>query len=140
MPVPAGERGLLPTPELAEVDQRRIDRARRLAEQRSGLTFAVHIGLADTTPRRTALRLLGELDDPERSVVVLCDPAQRALEIVTGEQSRRVLDDYACRLAAASMQGNLAAGDITGGLVAGLVQLGQAASRPRTLHLDRSTG
>ena len=44
-------------------------------------------------------------------------PSFRALEIVTGRQARRVLDDVECRLAAATMQTSFVAGDIVGGLV-----------------------
>ena len=51
--------------------------------------------------------------------------------------ARLVLDDFDCRLAAASMQTSFAVGDIVGGLANGIQQLGQSARRPATLHTVR---
>lgn len=119
----------------AELD--RLKRAQRNAEQLSGLTFSLFVGVSEEDSRGYARRLHGALDDPGRSVLVMCDPAFRALEIVTGEQARRYLDDIECRLAAASMQTSFVAGDIVGGLVIGIQQLGESARHPRTLHTVR---
>jgi len=68
---------------------------------------------------------------------VMCDPEFHKLEIVTGVEARRVLDDLECRLAAAAMQTSFAGGDIVGGLAAGIQQMGEAARQPRTLHASR---
>ena len=88
-------------------------------------------------PRPYAEQLHDGLPVPEDSVLVLCDPRARALEIVTGSRVRRVLDDYDCRLAAMSMQSSFRAGDVIGGLVNGVQQLGQSARHPETLHSSR---
>lgn len=104
------------------------------AETLSGLTFSLYVGAAEGSSRPYAQQLHAGLDDPGRSVLVLCDPQARALEIVTGAETRRHLDDRACALAAAAMQSSFAVGDIVGGLVLGVQQLGEAARAPRTLH------
>lgn len=116
-----------------------LDRLRRAvdnAESVSGLIFSVFLGIAEEDSRGYAERLHAGLTDPDNSVLVLCDPEFRALEIVTGTQARRDLDDVECRLAAASMQSSFAGGDIVGGLVVGIQQLGEAARKPRTLHVN----
>lgn len=116
-----------------------LDRLRRAvdnAESVSGLIFSVFLGIAEEDSRGYAERLHAGLTDPDNSVLVLCDPEFRALEIVTGTEARRELDDVECRLAAASMQSSFAGGDIVGGLVVGIQQLGEAARKPRTLHVN----
>lgn len=118
-------------------EQERVRRAVRNAEVSSGLTFSVFLGRAEDDPRGYAERLHGTLDDPGTSVLVLLDPFVRALEIVTGVQARRTLDDVECGLAAASMQSSFAGDDLVGGLVLGIQQLGEAARAPRTLHAHR---
>lgn len=45
-----------------------------------------------------------------------------------------VPDDPACRLAVATMTSSFLAGDLIGGLVRGIQQLGEAAHHPATLH------
>jgi uncharacterized membrane protein YgcG len=113
----------------------RLERAIHNAEAMSGLTFSVYVGFSEEDPRAYARRLHGALPDPASSVLLLCDPSLRALEIVTGSLARRRLNDLECRLAAASMQSSFVAGDIVGGLVLGIQQLGEAGRAPRTLHV-----
>jgi len=98
----------------------RINWAVQNAERLSGLKFSVFVGIAEEDSRAYAERLHGALDDPPRSVLVLCDPEFHVLEIVTGAVARRGLDDVECGLAAASMQTSFVAGDIVGGLVIGV--------------------
>lgn len=119
----------------AELD--RLTRAQRNAEAASGLTFSLFVGVSEEDSRAYAERLHGALDDPDRSVLVMCDPGFHALEIITGVLARRTLDDVECRLAAVSMQTSFVAGDIVGGLVNGIQQLGESARAPRTLHESR---
>ncbi len=118
-----------------EID--RLKRAQSNAERLSGLTFSLFVGVSEEDSRAYAVRLHSALLDPDRSVLVMCDPEFRALQIVTGAQARRHLDDIECRLAAASMQTSFVAGDIVGGLVTGIQQLGESARHPRTLHTAR---
>ncbi|GAB3701532.1 DUF5130 family protein [Mariniluteicoccus flavus] len=113
-----------------------LKRAVHNAEKASGLKFSTYVGETEGDPRDHARDLLNKLDDPARSVLVLCDPVNRALEIVTGSEARRWLDDGECRLAAATMESNFEAGDIAGGLVNGIQQLGGAARHPELLHVS----
>jgi uncharacterized membrane protein YgcG len=129
-PVPAGDSF---TPSQREW----LKRAVRNAEAVSGLTFSLFVGVSEEDSRAYAERLHKALAHPDHSVLVMCDPEFHRLEIVTGAQARRVLDDLECRLAAASMQTSFAGGDIVGGLAVGIQQLGEAARQPRTLHMSR---
>ena len=115
----------------------RLMRAVQHAERISGLTFSVYVGVSEEDPRAYAERLHSALEDPPHSVLIMCDPGFRALEIVTGSEARRRLDDVECRLAAATMRTSFEADDIIGGLVHGIAQLGDAAYQPPTLHATR---
>jgi hypothetical protein len=115
----------------------RLVKAVQHAERISGLTFSVYVGVSEEDSRAYAERLHGALDNPARSVLIMCDPSFRALEIVTGAEARRQLDDVECRLAAATMRTSFEADDIVGGLVHGIAQLGEAAYEPPTLHATR---
>ncbi len=127
VPVPAGDA-------LSVAEQAQISRAVRNAERLSGLIFSVYVGAAGTDGRAYARRLHQALEDPARSVLVLCDPPSKVLEVVTGEQARRQLDDVSCGLAVASMKSFFLGGDLIGGLAWGVQQLGEAAQQPQTLH------
>src|SRR5215207_9651290 len=128
--VPAGD-------SFTPAETERLMRAVQHAERISGLTFSVFVGVSEEDSRAYAERLHKSLIDPDHSILVMCDPEFRRLEIVTGKAARRVLSDLECRLAAAAMQTSFAGGDIVGGLAAGIQQLGEAARQPRTLHASR---
>ena len=122
---------------LTQEELRRLEKAVHNAEVFSGLTFSVFVGIAEEDARAYAERLHGALENPADSVLVLCDPEFHVLEIVTGSEARRWLTDVECGLAAATMQTSFIVGDIVGGLVAGVQQLGEAARHPRTLHTTK---
>ena len=125
----------MPAGEAFSADQRaQIARAIRNADTVSGFRFSVYVGASDGETRPFAERLHAALDEPADSVLVLVDPAARRLEIVTGRQVATVLDDSEAGLAALAMQSAFAAGDLVGGLCAGVQQLGEHARRPPTLH------
>jgi hypothetical protein len=111
-----------------------IDRAIRDAETLCRFEFSVFVGRADGESRPFAERLHAALVAPERSVLVLVDPAAKQLEIVTGRQARRVLDDTQVELAALTMQSAFAAGDLVGGITQGVHQLAEHAHRPQVRH------
>lgn len=119
---------------LSVADADRLRRALHNAETMSGLVFSLYVGDPEEDPPGYAARLHRDLDDPPRSVLVMYDPQSEALEIVVGTEAGRQLDGRACALAAASMQTSFAGGDLVGGLVTGLQQLGEAARAPRVLH------
>ena len=81
-----------------------------------------------------AQRLHAALSSPDRSVLILVDPAARAFEVVTGSVVRRSLSDDAVRLAAARMHSAFEGGDLVGGIKHGVGQLADAARQPATLH------
>ncbi len=115
-----------------------LERAVRHAEDSSGLRFSVYVGGADSETRPFATKLHEQLDDPDHSVLVYVDPPGRRLEIVTGDQAKRQLPDSQCGLAALTMQASFAAGDLTGGLVTGIQQLGEHAHQLPMLHTDNA--
>jgi hypothetical protein len=111
-----------------------IDKAIRDAEQMSRYEFSVYVGASDGETRPFAQRLHAALAVPERSVLVLVDPAARIVEVVTGSVARRDLDDAEVKLAVLAMQSAFAAGDLVGGIVAGVHQLAEHARRPTLQH------
>jgi uncharacterized membrane protein YgcG len=116
-------------------DQRyEIDRAIRAAETVCRFEFSLYVGPAQEAPAAFASRLHASLIAPERSVLIMVDPAARMLEIITGSVVRRVLADDAVRLAAVAMESRFAEGDLGGGIKRGISQLAEAALQPATLH------
>jgi Domain of unknown function (DUF5130) len=113
-----------------------IDRSIREAEAICRYEFSVYVGAAKGDPRAFAERLHSALVVPERSVLVMVDPADRVLEIVTGAEVRRDLDDSEVSLAAIQMQSAFAEGDMVGGIKRGLSTLAEHARKPRTLHAE----
>jgi uncharacterized membrane protein YgcG len=113
-----------------------IDKAIRDAETVCRFEFSVFVGGSDGETRPFAERLHAALAAPERSVLVMVDPSARILEIVTGAEVRRDLEDPEVRLAALTMQATFAAGDLVGGIKQGVMMLAEHARRPRMLHAE----
>ena len=113
-----------------------IDKAIRDAETVCRFEFSVFVGASEGEARPFSERLHAVLAAPDRSVLVMVDPTSRIVEIVTGAEVRRVLDDSEVRLAALSMQAAFAAGDLVGGICQGVAMLAEHARRPRMLHAD----
>ena len=111
-----------------------IDKAIRDAETECRYEFSVYVGPADEDTRAFAERLHASLVAPAISVLIMIDPVARAIEVVTGAQARRDLDDSEVRLALADIQTQLAHGDLAGGIVRGINRLAAYARGPRTLH------
>jgi hypothetical protein len=111
-----------------------IDKAIRDAETVCRIEFSVYVGRSEAETRPFAERLHATLVAPDRSVLVLVDPAARLLEIVTGADARRVLDDAEVKLAALTMQSAFAEGDLVGGITRGVQQLAEHARRPLLRH------
>ena len=111
-----------------------IDRAIRAAETASRFEFSVYVGHCDGETRPFAERLHAALVSPDRSVLILVDPAARLLEVVTGAVVRRSLTDEQVALAVAGMESSFAGGDLVGGIKHGVGQLAEAARKPATLH------
>jgi hypothetical protein len=107
----------------------RVDEALRLADASTGLTFSVYIGELGDPTRDAAETLIGQLVDPDTSVLIAISPNQRLLEIVTGSIARKRILDRDAKLAALSMSAAFTGGDLGGGIVAGLAQLAEHAGR-----------
>ncbi len=111
-----------------------IDKAIRAAEQCSRFEFSVFVGNAGTEPVIFAHRLHGSLATPDRSVLVLVDPGQRTIEVVTGRAVRRNLSDSSVGLAVLAMQSAFGSGDLAGGIRRGVTMLAEQSREPKTLH------
>lgn len=111
-----------------------IDTAIRMAEQASRFEFSVFRGVSEGDPRAFAERLHAAMAAPDRSVLVMLDPVNRALEVVTGSAVRRHLSDSEVQLAIAAMQSELAQGEEVAALTRGVRMLGEHAVPQRTLH------
>ena len=112
-------------------DQRyEIDRAIRAAEMVCRYEFSVFVGASEGETGPFSQKLHASLIAPERSVLIMVDPAVRLLEVVTGPQAHSVLDDHQIELAVLTMKSAFAAGDLVGGITHGLQQLAQHAQRP----------
>ena len=108
----------------------RLDEALRLADQTTGLRFSIYCGELDEPTRGAAEKLHSELPDPAGTVLLAASPEQRVLEIVTGEQARKRLQDRDCKLAAFSMAAAFNGGDLAGGFINGLSMLVNLAGKP----------
>lgn len=113
--------------EFSRGQQVRIDRAMREAETTSRFEFSVFVGHAQGSARDYARRLHSALTAPERSVLVLVDPAARQLEIVTGAAARASLPDDDVREVASEMEADFASGELVDGIIRGVGRLADAA-------------
>ncbi len=114
--------------------RQQIDKAIRDAETESRYEFSVYVGPADENTRAFAERLHAALVTPARSVLLMVDPVARVLEVVTGDEARRDLDDNDVRLALAEMQSQFAHDDLTGGIVRGINRLAAYARGARPIR------
>lgn len=118
-------------------DQRNeIEKAIREAERISGREFSVYVGESTGDSRRAAEVMHSALPHPGNSVLIHVDPVNRSLEIVTGASVRRSLTNQQVALASLTMQSAFGAGDLAGGLRAGIVQLASLAVPVTSLHTD----
>ncbi len=113
----------------------RLDEALTMASRETGISFTVYVGRLSGDTRATAEALFARLGDKAANGVLLAvDPAQRVLEIVTGQMSVKRLPDRSCALAALSMTAAFGSGDLIGGIVNGLRMLSDQAGHPHRLR------
>jgi hypothetical protein len=127
----------VPVGEFNAAERFQIDEAIRQAEQVSRFEFSVFVGRTEGEPRAFATQLHNSLVAPPRSILIMLDPAARALEIVTGGVVRRSLSDQEVELATLEMRSLIAQGDLVGGLRRGIQMLADHARAPDTLHADQ---
>jgi hypothetical protein len=115
----------------SSVQLARLDEALTLSARSTGLGFSVYLGDLGEDTRATAEGLhAGSGDNPAAAVLIAVSPAQRRVEVVTGNDSARRLPDRACNLAVMSMVASFKEGDLIGGLVSGLRMLSDQAGIP----------
>jgi uncharacterized membrane protein YgcG len=113
-----------------------LDKVIADAERLSGRHFAVHVGRSDGDPRQRSEALHAGLLDPSNSILIHVDPAERALEIVTGALVQSTLTNRQAAFAAINMQSAFATGDLERGLRAGIQQLARQSRAEHSLHTD----
>ncbi len=110
-----------------------LDEALTLASRTTGLDFSVYLGGLGSDTRAKAEELHAATARPSHAVLLAVSPGERAVEIVTGEESHRRLADRGAKLAVMSMVASFKEGDLAGGLVSGLRMLtDQAGHAPRS--------
>ena len=113
-----------------------IERAIDIAEQASGLKFGAFVGAlppAGRPPNSCCRQCPAGGLGP-----VAVDPSASTVDIVTGPDAQRWLDDTRCRLAVLTMSSRFSLGDIPGGLHDGIVVLGAGPASAVVVH--RRTG
>ena len=100
----------------------------REAETHCRLEFSVFVGAIEGDRRAYAESLHNKLVAPAKSVLILVDPAARALEVVTGEETREELTDDEVRLAVAEMTSMFAELELVDGIVTGVQTLARYAT------------
>lgn len=112
----------------------RLERARELAEQQTGVQFRIRVGTVDGDVKLAAERLLANIVRAPRepAVLILVSPGQRFVHIMTTPGAKRRISDGSAGLVALTMTSSFALGDLVGGLVNGLRQLADAAGSPAT--------
>lgn len=118
----------MPGGEFTREQRLSIAEAIRKAELRTRMEITAYVGSAEGDPRAFATQLHNTLAAPARTLVIMVDPAQRALEIVTGGWVRERLPDEQVQMTALEMQLAFAEGDIAGGLVRGIGSLADRAT------------
>lgn len=107
-----------------------LDEALTLASRTTGLQFSVYLGRLGPKSRAAAEALHASTSDPANAVLVAVSPAERVVEVVTGEASSRRLTNNGCRLAVMAMVASFKEGDLVGGLVSGLRMMADQAGEP----------
>ncbi|MDQ1682365.1 MAG: hypothetical protein QOG52_308 [Frankiaceae bacterium] len=114
-----------------QIDQ--IGRTLQRANRETGLHFSVFLGdpIDGSAPRDFAVHAHAALGDAlaRKAVLILVAPSARRVEIVTGSEVNHRVNDRACGLAALSMSGNFAGGDLPGGIVTGIRMLADSAGQ-----------
>lgn len=120
---------------LSESQRSELARVVEAARSVCGFGFGVYVGpLPDG--RDSALGHHAALPDAASAVLVAVDPSARAIEIVTGINTRSALDNRACEFAALAMKSCFVADDLVGGVREGVTLLAAHARHPQVMHLD----
>lgn len=113
-------------------DRQMIDAIIRSAEQLSRFEFSVYVGPAHGEPRPYATQLHNSLTVPAKSVLIMVDPDEKVLEIVTGGKVRAAVDDAKVLDTVGLMIDSFRRNDLVEGLNRGVAQLAELAHRGRS--------
>lgn len=106
----------------------RIDEALTRTSAETGLQFTVYVGALGARTRERAEELHATLGDSAADAVLIAvSPGERVVEVVTGEESVRRVDDHGAKIAVGSMVSRFTESDLVGGIVEGLRVLGDHA-------------
>jgi hypothetical protein len=108
-----------------------LDEALTVGSRTTGLCFSVYLGALEGDTRAAVEALHDLSPNAARAVLIAVSPAQRVVEVVTGEEAARRLPDRSCRLAVMSMVASFKEGDLIGGLVSGVRMLTDQAGVSR---------
>jgi hypothetical protein len=113
----------------------RLDEALTLAGRETGLLFTLWIGALGPRSRERAEELHASLgDSAAEAVVVAVSPGERVVEVVTGAESSRRIDDRGAKLAVMSMVASFKESDLVGGIVEGVTMLADQAGAAHHQH------
>lgn len=104
-----------------------ISKAIRTAEVASRIEFSVFVGESHGDPHAFATQLHNSLVAPTRTIVIMVDPDERALEIVTGGWVRERISNEDAQAVADEMVALIAGGDLAGGILHGIEELAEKA-------------
>ncbi|HVL92923.1 MAG TPA: TPM domain-containing protein [Acidimicrobiales bacterium] len=116
------------SPKLTRRGREEVGRVVAEAESATGLQICVFLGRAGTDSRARAEELFvsaGLVTRP--AVLVLVAPREHRVEVVTAPAARTRIPDEAAAAAVEAMTQRFAAGDLAGGIVAGVRRLAEAA-------------
>ncbi|MEJ2867008.1 DUF5130 family protein [Actinomycetospora sp. OC33-EN08] len=106
----------------------RIDEALTRTSAETGLLFSVWVGELGGRSRERAEELHAAFGAQAEDAVLVCvSPGERVVEVVTGEESVRRVDDRGAKLAVMAMVSSFTESDLVGGIVEGLRVLGDHA-------------
>lgn len=106
----------------------RIDEALTRTSADTGLLFSVWVGELGPRSRERAEELHAALgEQAEGAVLIAVSPGERVVEVVTGEESSRRVDDRGAKLGVMAMVSSFTESDLVGGIVEGLRVLGDHA-------------
>lgn len=108
----------------------RLDEALTLASRDTGLDFSIYLGALGKESRPEAERLFRGIGErASHSVLIAVSPAERVVELVTGDVASVRIPSRSAKLAVMSMVASFKEGDLVGGLISGLRMLNDQAGR-----------
>lgn len=114
---------------LTHRDHRRVRRVVHRTELETGLQVCVYVGDAGHADARDHAEQLFHAAGlgAHPAVLLLVAPDQRRVEVLTSPAAHARVDHFASRVVVADMTARFAAGDLAGGIIAGVERIRAAA-------------